>query len=258
MQCFSKLKCFILVVGNSRSGSTLLGSILDAHPNANIANESRASTIFWRDLNRYEILNEISTHAENYRTNEKISEGYSYSIKNDLLDESDILVMGDKIWNPATLILHGDYSLLRRLEDVLEVPIKIIHAIRNPFDVIATMHSRSKAPIRDRILWYFMHCDSVKAINEAHFQNEGFMNVHHESLISSPTLTLSNLCEFMGLDSNKYPTESFKSMLFKEPKKTRLNINWLEEDVNMIINKMSEYVFLEKYSLEDYSDLPIS
>ena len=36
---YSEVKFFILFIGYARSGSTLMGSILDAHPNAIISNE---------------------------------------------------------------------------------------------------------------------------------------------------------------------------------------------------------------------------
>lgn len=257
MQSFSKLNTFVLIIGNSRTGSTLLGSILDAHPNAIIANETSASAIFWRSLSRYDILKEIYVNSKKYRTSGRMSEGYDYSIQQSAFGKSDIFVMGDKVWNPATLLLHGDYSLLPRLEEVLKAPIKIIHSIRNPFDVITTMHMRSKAPIRDRILWYFMHCDAVCAIRD-HCQSSRFMDIHHENLILSPEKTISDLFYFIGLDPKIYPIEACKKLLFSEPKKTRCNIDWIKEDIKNIVNKMSLYVFLEKYVIEDYSDLPVS
>lgn len=36
-------RCFVLIVGNARSGSTLLGAVLDGHPEAVVANESYSS-----------------------------------------------------------------------------------------------------------------------------------------------------------------------------------------------------------------------
>lgn len=256
MRSFSKLKCFVLIVGNARSGSTLLGSILDAHPNAIVANETSASANFWRGLNRHDILDEIYFNSIKNRISGRMSEGYEYSIQQKVFDESDIFVMGDKVWNPATLLLHGKYALLGSLEELVEAPIKIIHPIRNPFDVISTMHMRSKAPIPDRILWYFMHCDAVWAIRD-HCQKATFMDVYHEKLILSPDQIISDICDFVGVQSKVDHIESCKSLLFNEPKQTRFNNTWDKKDKEDIVNRMSQYVFLEQYALEDYSDLPI-
>ena len=44
------LRCFVLIVGNARSGSTLLGAALDGHPRAIVANEMGESMTLWRGL----------------------------------------------------------------------------------------------------------------------------------------------------------------------------------------------------------------
>lgn len=254
MQEFSKLNNFILIVGNARSGSTLLGSIIDAHPKAIIANETSASAHFWRGLSRHEILTEIFLNSETNRSQGRFSEGYNYSIQQNETDDLNVSVMGDKIWNPATLLLHGNYSLLKNLEKTIGAPIKIIHAIRNPFDVIATMHFRSKAPIADRILWYFIHCDAVCAISENCPDSE-FLNVHHEELIKSPDKTIKDICSLINTNPDTHHIESCKKLLFAKSKQTRFNVNWQKKDINNIIDKMSQYAFLQDYVSEDYSKL---
>ncbi len=256
MQSFNKLNCFVLIVGNARSGSTLLGSIINAHPNAMVANETSASANFWRRLSRNDILEEIYIKSENDASSGRMSEGYDYTIQTNVTGKPDILVMGDKVWNPATLLLHGDFSLLTRLEDLINAPVKIIHAIRNPFDVIATMHHRSKAPIPDRILWYFMHCDAVCAIHD-HCQDSLFMDIHHEDLIMTPDVVISDISGFLGVDSDIDHIESCKRVLFGEPKRTRFNVNWNKDDIKDIVHRMSQYRFLQKYAVEDYSELPV-
>ena len=206
---------------------------------------------------RHDILNEIYENSENNRIHGRLSEGYDYSIKQGALDEPDILVMGDKVWNPATLLLHGDYSLLPRLECLLGVQIKLIHAIRNPFDVIATMHFRSKAPIPDRIRWYFMHCDAACAIYD-HCQDTHYINVYHEKLVSSPDTTITEICTFIEADAHVYPIEATKSVLFDKPKQTRFNLAWDKKDIEEVVSRMSRYDFLQKYAAEDYSGLSAS
>lgn len=251
---FSSLQCFTLIIGNARSGSTVLGSVIDAHPSAIIANETTSSANFWRDLNRQTILEEICRNSEKNNSSGRISEGYSYSIKQNNFNVDDITVMGDKAWNPSTLLLHGDYALLARLESTLAVPIRIIHAIRNPFDVIATMHTRSTAPVRDRILWYFMHCDAVCAIRDYH-RDVRFLDVHHEDLILNPNNTLIKLCDFLGMEVTESHIKACEELLFPTPKMTRSTIKWNKEDKDMVLQKMSQYDFLAMYSEDNYDNL---
>jgi hypothetical protein len=235
----------------------MLGSILDVHPNSIVANETSASSSFWRNLDRQSILNDIFVSSENNRRNGRISEGYDYSIKKQTSDTySDILVMGDKIWNPATLLLHGDFGLLNRLEKLLGVSIKIIHSIRNPFDVIATMHFRSGAPMKDRFLWYFIHCDAVSAIRNR-FNEFQYIDIHHELLIENPCGTIDKLCQFLDLECKVEYLDACKERLYDKPKKTRYNCIWDKELKESIFIKMTEYEFLKRYTFENYADLSV-
>ena len=57
------LRCFVLIVGNARSGSTLLGAALDGHPRAIVANEMADSMTLWKNLARDEVLARVISHA---------------------------------------------------------------------------------------------------------------------------------------------------------------------------------------------------
>ena len=125
---FASVQTLLLIIGNARSGSTLVGSVIDAHPQAVIANETTASATFWRDTSRATILGEIQENSRRNRESGRQSEGYTYQVKKEIDSGRSLTVMGDKIWNPATLLLHGDHRLLDRLHEMLGIPIKIVHA----------------------------------------------------------------------------------------------------------------------------------
>ena len=247
MSDFKELKYFLLIVGSSRSGSTLVGAIIDAHPCAIIANETRASAVFWNGLGRQAILQEILINSDQNRAAGNLSEGYSYAIKGISLKQNQaITVMGDKVWNPATLLMHGDYSLLPRIEQLIGVPVKIIHAIRNPFDVIATMHTRSGAAVSDRIRWHFMHCDAMSAIRNR-WRRPHSMDIHHEDLIESPDNVITALCDFLELNPDPEYITACKDRIFSKPKKTRSDIIWNNKDKANITVRMSQHDFLSRY-----------
>jgi hypothetical protein len=248
------MRYFVLVIGNARSGSTLLGSILDAHPCAIVANETVGSANFWRDMDRPRILGEIAESSRRRRLSGRVSEGYRYLIPAAAKEMPRILVMGDKVWNPATLMLHGDYSLLNRLERILGVPIKIIHCIRNPFDVIATMHARSKAPVIDRAHWYFLHCSAALAVRQK-WEPDRYLDFHHESTFDNPDQAIAGLCRFLELPVDKSHIQASKALLFPQLRTTRRNLAWEPAMVRMITSRMGEFDFLGRYAAEDYSSL---
>ena len=249
---FASVQTLLLIIGNARSGSTLVGSVIDAHPQAVIANETTASATFWRDTSRATMLGEIQENSRRNRESGRQSEGYTYQVKKEIDSGRLLTVMGDKIWNPATLLLHGDHRLLDRLHEMLGIPIKIVHAVRNPFDVIATMHARSGAPIGNRIAWYFMHCEAVAAIRDR-LPAELYLDNHHEDLVLSVEQTLERLCGFLGLPAIPEHAQAVKEMVFATPKQTRANALWQPEEVQLVLDGIARFDFLSRYATEAYS-----
>ena len=245
-QSFCDFKSFCLIIGNSRSGSTILGSIVDAHPNAIVANETMASQVFWRGLSRSDILGEIIDNSSaNYRSGRQ-SEEYQYQIGAAPDSKSAVRVYGDKIWNPATLLLHGDYNLISSLENKLEANVILIASIRNPFDTIATMHKRSKAPIEDRIRWFFMHCDALAAI-EAKMTKSDFLISYHEQLIDSPYEEISRISRALRLPVDPLHFKNVDRFLYKRPSNSRVSIEWTIAEVDEILQRMQGFPFLSIY-----------
>ena len=239
-------KSFCLVIGNSRSGSTILGSIVDAHPNAVVANETMASQSFWRGMSKGDILREIIENSSaNYRSGRQ-SEDYQYQIGASPESKSSVCVYGDKIWNPATLLLHGDYHLVSSLENRLAARVVLIASIRNPFDTIATMHRRSQAPIKDRIRWFFMHCEALAALEEKTIE-PNYLISYHEHLIDCPDEEISRICRALRLPLDHQHLENVKRLLYKRPKQSGAAIDWTVADVEDVLERMQRFPFLSLY-----------
>lgn len=247
MTPFPNLHGFTLIIGNARSGSTLMGAVLDAHPHVVIANETTASATFWRGLDGGAILAEVFENAERNAATGRPSEGYTYQIGVPPSQKQGIQIAGDKIFNPATLLLHGDHGLIPSLEERIGVPVRFIYAIRNPFDTIATMHRRSGAPIADRIRWYFMHCDATEAIR-ARLPADRFIECHHDDLLSTPALELERLCGFLGIEVDAAHLGGVGAMLFAAPRRTRGNVTWSEPDVLAVREGIGRFACLSRYA----------
>lgn len=238
---------FVLIVGNARSGSTLLGAVLDGHPRVVIANESASSMALWRDLSGEQILADVLDNATLNAASGRPSEGYSYQIGPPPAAKPALSVAGDKVWNPATLLLHGNHELIPSLEARLGVPLAIIHAVRDPFDVIATMHARSGAPVADRVRWYFMHCEAVAAIQER-LPPDCFLVSHHEDLLADPPAALARLCGFLQLPVDPGHVAAVQSRLFARPRRTRDGVAWHAADVAAIREGIDRFAFLSRYA----------
>jgi hypothetical protein len=245
MDNFSSLKAFLLIIGNARSGSTLLGSIINSHPQAIIANETYASRILWENLSQEQIFNTISQNVLITEKDSYLPSGYRSIPKVVSPLPCETLILGEKIWNPSTLLLHGKYNLIEQLTKTVNRPVLLIHAIRNPFDAIATMHVRSGAPIDDRIAWYFMHCESVKAIEKR--KDQRLKHVYHEDLIANTASEIESICNFLDIPVITEHLSLIIQSLYKTPHQSRTSIMWDNKDIDRIYTKMREFDFLSKY-----------
>lgn len=248
-----RLRFFFLVLGNARTGSTLLGAILNAHPALVCANESRSSFELWRNLSRQAILEDLYSNAVTVRQGGLQPSGYRYPIDVPHSSPERLLGIGDKVWNPATLMLHGDASLLGHLRSLLGLNILLIEVVRNPFDVIATMHIRSGASLENRANWYRMHCDAASSIRKSVPENQ-FIRIHYEDLIASPGDTIKEICDFLGVESDESHIRACLKLIYKDPKMTRQQVKWTPSDEDVVMKTIQVYKHLMRYG--DASSFP--
>jgi pimeloyl-ACP methyl ester carboxylesterase len=243
------LRCFVLIVGNARSGSTLLGAALDGHPRAIVANEMGDSMSLWKGHSRDEVLARVVQHAAHNATTERASAGYRYQIGPPPERKRDVLVAGDKTWNPTLLLLHGNPGLLSSLEERLAVPVRLVYVIRNPFDVIATMHRRSGLSIRDRIRWYFMHCEAAEAMRER-LPADRFLESHHATLLADAAGELGQVGRFLGLPHDGAHVAAVQSLLFEQPRRTADALAWSPAEIGEIADRIGDFPCLARYADE--------
>jgi hypothetical protein len=133
------------------------------------------------------------------------------------------------------------------LEDRVGVPVRIIHAIRNPFDTIATMHRRSGASLADRTRWYFMHCEAAAAI-AARLPHDGFIESHHDDLLATPAAEIERLCTFLGLPLDHEHVAAAMRVLFPRPRRTGAAVPWSDTDTAAVRSGIARFPSLTRYA----------
>ncbi|XP_020620367.1 uncharacterized protein LOC110058117 [Orbicella faveolata] len=159
---YDGVESFVLFVGYPRSGHSLIAAILDSHPDIIIPNEVHILAkfkSFYKDPNeesysrRLRIFSALHSHSYSQSIQGKRSPnnrlGYSYYIPGSWQGQyrNQIKVIGDKQGSGTAAILGQRKGLqdLQELQKTVEVPVKLIHVIRNPFDNIATICKKSRA-----------------------------------------------------------------------------------------------------------------
>jgi hypothetical protein len=153
------------------------------------------------------------------------------------------------VWNPATLLLHGDHGLLPRLEESLGVPVYLLHVLRDPFDVVATMCRRSGAPVRDRLRWTAMFWEAARALEER-LPAERFRTVWLEDLVEDVDGVLGETCRWLGVPCGDDFRAACRAKVFSAPKRTRDDIRWKADDVEWMRERARAFPFLDRYRRE--------
>ena len=157
----SGIKKVVIFVGYPRSGHSIIGSILDAHPNVVIGHEynlfGKLSQFFASHSARgqtnpteavkVQLFNEIYQNSYtnvflNGTRNQNIK-GYNLTLNGTWQGRynDQILVIGDKSGAKSTkLYVHSsaEFKRIYKLLESIKTPVVIFHCVRNPFDIIST------------------------------------------------------------------------------------------------------------------------
>ncbi len=206
------------IIGRSRSGTTLLRSMLDMHPNISIPNEctfilqlsKRYKDVknwspevierFIKDLKKTWLFENLKPDIENFRTkhfslNPELT--YQEICKQVLLStplalsKPDLLYVGDK--NPS-------YSLnLKYLHQIFGIPCKYIYINRDYRDQFVSLKNAGiEIPniVVSAKRWVTAFQSFIR-ISESNSQNH--IIIRYEDLVSEPEKKLAEICSFLNI-----------------------------------------------------------
>ena len=143
----------------------MIGSILDAHPNAIIADELNALRYLDGGFGRNQLFYLLLRNSLQVAAVGRTRTGYMYQVPGQWQGRYERLqVIGDKMGHAAARRLAADPDLLEGLSRLLKVNVKFVHVLRNPYDVISTITLRDEVPLSQSIDRFFWLCQSVDAI----------------------------------------------------------------------------------------------
>ena len=248
---FKSVEKYCMFVGYTRSGHSLVGSLLDAHPNIIIGHELNALKLFEKGVNCRKVYYLLLQNSRRKANAGRQETGYLYQVPDQCQGKfQTIKVIGDKRGSATNFIIRTNPKILQVLPNRLDVPIKFIHVVRNPYDNITTMIARKKADLEYGINSYFTKCKTV-AYLKTQIDRQDILDIRHESLIDDPKAILSQLCEFLEVETNQKYLNDCASVVFKSPKKTRFTYQWDQRAIDLVKSQIEQYNFLQGYSYDD-------
>ena len=150
------VQTFVLFVGYPRSGHSILGSMMDAHPHMLIAHELFLLGEWWtiqeqasHDITKQLVFrviynNSCANAVKGWRNSSENTKGYSLKMRSPWMGRynGSLRVVGDKSGgNTAYVYMKSANQFVERysqLKAMVGVPIRMIHVVRNPYDIIST------------------------------------------------------------------------------------------------------------------------
>lgn len=256
-QLLGSLKYFCLFIGYPRSGHSLVGSIIDAHPNACISHELDALNAYKKCKKNTELFDDIMEQSTKQAAEGRVSYGYEYSFKNLHPGASPHLtVIGDKKGSGTTHQMIVDKDALIKFGNFVQLPLKLIHVSRNPYDIITTKagyKDLKPSPITASSIF-----ESAQVIiKEAQMNqriidsgNYDVLSFAHEELISNSEQTLRKLFGFLELDAEASFTNELQKTLFKKAHPSRMKYAWSEEEIKFVKDNILNLPIFESYTYE--------
>ena len=280
-----QVKTFIFFLGHARSGHSIVGSILDAHPHVILAHEAKLFQTLNEDLsnkkthyeNKSVIFNTLWNNSfrssnSGLRTEEgkALRKGYSLSI--DGLYQgtyiAPVQVIGDKNGGKTTALFMSKPSnweqVFFKLKSIVNIPIKVIHVIRNPYDNIATSAIyRSKglkittvkqsnksteidySTMKRYIDKYFNFFEAIQQVKSKYHLN--VLEVHGKDLIENPKATILSMCSFLEIQCSDNYIEICSNKLFKSESKTRYKLYWTKKSISTVQDHIMHFNSLKRY-----------
>jgi hypothetical protein len=244
---FDSVERYVMFIGYPRSAHTLVGFLLDAHPSAIVANQVSGLKYLKHGFDHLQIFYNL---LQNSRRVARVGRErhYSYAVPNQWQGRFDkIKVMGDCT---GMTRLRRNVRQLPSLQTALgNIKLTLIHCIRNPYDNISTMKTRSQQPLPASIDAYFSMCGIVQRIKNQF--DMPIYDLRHEALVQNPMGTLKDLCGFLDLSADDKYYEDCASIIYKSVHKSRTEIEWTAELIDSVKEQISRFNFFSGYAYDD-------
>jgi sulfotransferase family protein len=247
-ECFQEVKNYVIFIGYPRSGHTLVGFLLDAHPNVMIASQTGALRYLRHGFNMQQTFHVLVENSRRVATVGREGRLYSYDVPNQWQGRFDKLqVIGE---STGFTRLRRNPQLLKTLRDRLgKIDLKLVHVIRNPYDNISTMKLRRGESLPEAVGRYFSMCDIVEQFR-SYVAPGAVYDLRHEHLIGDPHGALKDLCAFVGLSAGESYRNDCASIIYKSPHKSRHEVEWTPELLDSVKLQMGRFAYLGGYSYE--------
>jgi hypothetical protein len=254
---FDSVNTYCMFLGYPRTGHSLFGSLLDAHPRIIIAHEFN---VFYqlrkREWDRNKLFTALLYNSEFLKNMGRGWSGYSYEVPGQWQGRFErIEVIGDKKGGGTTREIISNPGTLEKLRSLLgaSVKLRVFHILRNPYDTVASMVTgrRREIEIAEKMPFYLDLLEGAEMALTQMLVPDEVMTIRHEDFILQPRETLAHALGFLGQSASQDYLDACAGILFEKPRQKRHAVEWKPDELKQIEAAIDQYSFLHGYSFED-------
>ena len=253
---FASVRTFCCFVGHNKSGTSMVGGLLDAHPRVLCSDEVDAFQYvdagFRRDQLFHVIAKGSRAELRKGRVTARRLQPYSYFVPGQWQGRSDRpLVVGDSTSGKTTRRLGEQPELLDRVRaGAPAIEVKLLHVVRNPFDPISVMMVRGRRTFANAIEHYFSACRSLATIRR-HVAGRDILLVRHEEFVATTAQSLRRICAFVGVDAEPAYLDACSAIIRDVPDRSRTMVEWTPRWIAEVEQRIADVDFLAGYSYDN-------
>jgi len=248
---FEGVESYCMFIGYPRSGHTLIGSLLDAHPEVVVGNELNALRYVRYHFSRDQIYWLLMDNARRFSEQGRWHTDYLYAVPDQWQGRHRRLrVIGDKRGSGSVKRIRNHPGLYQRLIQLVGVPIRTIHVVRNPFDNISTIFRKNKSKnLGESIDYYFFLTEEVQKLKQI-MPDQDLLEINHEAFILNPRAHLQQLTTFLGVEATPDYLDACSNIVFSKPHQTRNDVPWTGKLIKSVTDRIQPYPGLAEYSFD--------
>lgn len=249
---FRDVRTLCTFIGHVKSGGTLLGALLDAHPQALVADEVDVLRYVAAGFHRDQIFHLLEKgsrrEARKGRVTARRLDPYSLAVPGGWQGRShELRVIGESRAGPTTRRLGRDPALLEKLERRMgAVRPLFIHVVRDPLDPISAMVVRGKRTLEEAIADYAGQCRTLVELR-GRIAPERLLTVEYETFVRDPIDGLRTTCRFLGLEPDPRYLDTCTAIVDPSSPGERRMIEWSTEQVEAVHQLIAGTAFLDRY-----------
>jgi hypothetical protein len=241
---------FCLFIGYPRSGHSLLGSLIDAHPDAAIAQGVNVLLAIAGGMRAADLVEELVRRAEedSDRWRGRRLTGYSYAVPGQWQGQvRQLRVVGAKAGDKTTIRIRRDKAAFVQLRRMTHGRLRLLHVTRNPFDMIARIALTKTNRTVEGSTRFVARLARTNAAVIAE-RPADVLTVRHESLVANPRDELRRICLFLDIDPDEAWLAACASIVFERPQRALDLVTWTPEQRDAVNQLIAQHAFFDGYS----------